>query len=1001
MKNILTILALAFAPILMAQQLNKSGEKLIGGIEDEVINQSLQALNGNVYAVGETNSQTKGGSDGYLIILNPFGQEVLERRFGGAEDDRLQAIAALPNGQFVLVGSTKSRGNGQSDAWVLYVDDKGKLLSEKTYGTAGDDAFNVVVASENSVFFAGFQNDQKQSDLWLVKETDGKLAFDKQFTIGHYLKNIKSGVADTEGGIVILGDTKKADVVKSGDIWVTKIDKAGNATAFNKRYGEANTFEEAAQIIKTSDGGYAIAGRTDNTRGKKINAWLLKLDVAGNQMWQENYGGSDFDYATSVVQTANEHYILAGSTLSHAPDARTRQIYIVRTDESGKLLREENDGGKQDDDGSHIIALYDGSYGLFSCTNGILKGKGGKDILYYSFKTNEDNAIEQAPLSESTFQYRDWKINGDDFLETNQQTFLSLDIVNTTPYIIKNVQLQLKSPVSEIVLPNISYLGFLKKNETRRVVIPINSVAGLLENQYLIEAQLMVNNKVFSRFSKPINVKKGLSKTVYIRPMANLVSDTAITFVLQNPMTQPSKSLRVAFELPSELTATNLPVFDKIEPIPAGKSREMTLRLKPSRERGTEGGRLKAKVTSVLLEEDILRDKVVFEIQPKRSQSIGTQITWHTPDEYRTNIQNVVTNKPEYEIELNVDAYEPLQRDRFKVFVDESPLDGSKMDVADLSPPTERDNIFRQTYSTKLSFNAAKSYQVRVELTTDKGIVRSNTMIIRYDPERPNLHILSIGTTNKDLKFTSKDARDFASTLSNQAKGLFKQIYTTELVDSNLTTERGIRKAFKSVRDAYENPNVENRIFSKDYLVVFISSHGKTSEDKRFKLLPSDYNPSDGDDFAIDYQDVALAALEKVKCHKLILIDACHSGAAKGSKAAVDAESLLKLSRAAIGTTTITSCRSDEQSYEDNDWQNGAFTEGLIEALTNKKCADESGTFSSDANNDRKITINEVFNFIKRRVPNLVKNQKSSRVTEQNPVLNENDLDMDVPIVSY
>jgi hypothetical protein len=996
MKSIITILALAFAPLLMAQQLNKSGEKIIGGAENEVIYQSLQALNGNVYAVGETFSQTKGGSDGYLIILNPFGQEMAEKRFGGAEDDVFQSIAALPNGNFALAGSTKSKGNGRSDGWLVYVDGKGNLLSEKMYGSTGDDAFMVVVATNEAVYLAGYQNDQKVSDFWVVKEADGKLVFDKQFQVGQSIKNIKSGVSDTEGGIVLVGDTKKTDAVKGGDVWIAKIDKSGNMP-FNKRYGEANTYEEAAQIIKTADGGYAIAGRTDNTRGKKINAWLLKLDVAGNQQWQENYGGSDFDYASTVVQTANEQYIVVGSTLSHAPDARTRQIYIVRTDESGKLLRGEYDGGKQDDDGSHIIALYDGSYGLFSCSNGILKGLGGKDVVYYTFKTNEDSGLDQVSLSENTFQYKDWKINGSDYLETNQQTFLSLDIINSSSAIIKNVQLQLKSPVSEIVLPSISYLGFMKKNEVRHVVIPIRSMAGLLENQYIIEAQLMVNNKVFTRFNKPIDVKKGASKMVFIRPLAKTVSDTAITFILENPMTQMTKSLRVSFELPSSLTATNLSAFNKIDPIPAGKSREVTVKLKPN----TEGGRTKAKVTSMLFEEDVLRDRVVFDIQPNKAQSIGTQITWHAPDEYRTNIQNIVTTKSTYEIELNVDAYEPLQRDNFKVFVDNALIDGSKMDVADISPPTERDNIFRQTYSTKLSFNTAKTYQVRVEFTTNKGIVRSNTMIIRYDPERPNLHILSIGTTNKDLKYPAKDARDFATTLGSQAKGLFKQIFTTALVDSNLTTERGIRKAFLDIAKGYENPNVENRIFSKDYLVVFISSHGKTSDDKRFKLLPSDYNPTDGDDFTIDYQDVALAALDKVKCHKLILIDACHSGAAGGSKDVVDAESLMKLSRAAIGTTTITSCRSDEQSYEDVDWQNGAFTEGLLEALTNKKCTDETGAFSSDMNGDRKITINEVFGFIKRRVPSLVKGQKTNRVTEQNPVLNQSDLDMNVPIVSY
>ncbi len=1007
MKNIITIIALMFAPFLMAQNINISKEKTIGGTENEVIYQSLQSQNGYVYAVGETYSQTKGGSDGYLIVLNPFSQEVIECRFGGEQDDVLKSIAALPNGQFALAGSTKSKGNGKADAWVVYVDDKGKFLSDKTYGTAGDDAFNVVVATDDgSLFFAGYQNNQKLG-LWIMKESDGKTVFDRQLMVEQYIKTVKSGVADTEGGIVLLGDTQKSDASKSGNVWLLGIDKSGNKTKFEKQYGEANTYEEAAQIIKTADDGYAVVGRTDNTHGKKLNAWLLKLDVTGTFQWEENYGGSDFDFGTSVVQTADEQYILVGSSMSEKSDSRTRQTYIVRTDVRGRLIREEYVGGKQDDDGSYINTLYDGSFGLFSCTNGLLKGNGGNDVLFYTFKINSDKDFNPTPTAntESLFDWRNWKIKDKDYLETNQQTFLSVDLINTTANVIHNVQLQLKSPIAEIVLPSISYLGFIRKNETRHLNIPISSLAGLLEGQYPIEARLMVNNTVFSKFTRAINVRKG-GKTVIIRSSDYMASDTAITFVLVNPTTQPTKTLHIDFELPSELTTTNLSIFDKMESIPAGKTKLMTLKMKPNTD-GTsrdsrEGARLKT-VTAKLLEDNVLKDKIIFEIQPKRSQNIGTQITWHKPDQYGgANLQNIVTEKPEFDIALNIDAYEMVQRDDFKIFVDGVPLDGSKMDVSDLSAPmAAQDNVIRQRYSARLSFNTAKTYQVRIELTTRKETVQSKIMIIRYDPEKPNLHILSIGTTQKDLKYTSKDAHDFATTLQTQAKGLFKKIYTTTLDDSAATTQRGIQRAFGTLTKGFENPNVENRIFSKDYLIVFISSHGKTSEDNRFKLLPSDYNTIDGDYSTIDYQDVALASLEKVKCHKLIFIDACHSGAAKGAKAGADAEALMKLSTAAIGTTTITSCKSDELSYEDPDWQNGAFTEALMEAFTNKKCSDQEGTFSSDTNNDRKITINEVFSFIKRRVPHLVKNLKTSRVTDQNPNLKGSDLDMDLPIATY
>ncbi|MBL7817945.1 MAG: caspase family protein [Saprospiraceae bacterium] len=990
MKNLLSVL-LFLLPFATLAQLTKIVTKpSIGEDNDEVIYQAVQALNGKIYAVGETSSKTKGGSDGFLLILDPFSQLKIERKFGGEEDDVLQSIAALPNGNFVLVGKTRSKGNGKFDAWVIYVDDKGIVIEDKVYGSPGNDAFNVVTASDNgSVFFVGYLNDQKQSDLWFVKEVNGKETFNKTLMLGN-VKNIKSGV-DTEGGVVLVGDTKKDE-----DAWVAQFDKSGNLVGSFRQYGNPNTLEEAAQIIKTFDGGYAIVGKTNQTKGKKINAWLLKLNANLDQSWQDTYGGSDFDWGVSVTQTTTGDYILVGSTLSHAADARTRQNYIVRVNSGGKEPKENYEGGKLDDDASFILTLHDGSYGFFSSSSVITKGK---DIIYFTFKMDEDNLDNQVALNENSLLLREWKINGGDLtLETNQLAYMSVNVVNNTSNFIKNVQLHLKKPAEEINVPLVTYLGVLRKNETRRVIIPVRTTAGLLEGQYDLDAKLVSYNDNFAQTTKTIQVKRVASKVVYISQVAKKLTDTAITFVLINPSNVATKELSLNFDISNGAVGTNTANLKTIAPLKAGESRELTLRLKPN----TEGANRSKTVVVVSLTESVaFRDKVTFEVLPQTTQLFETRITWHSPDQYRQDIQNITTNTADMTIELNIDALEPVQRNRFRVFIDGVPTEGSKMDVADLSDAAPQGSIYRQTYSAKLSFNKPKSYEVRVELMTNKGMVSSETMIVKYDPERPNLHILSIGTTSRDLKYPPKDAKDFAKTLENKAKGVFKQIYTTTLTDSLATTDKSMRLAFRDLRLSYDNPSAETRIFSKDYLVVFISSHGKTGEDNSFKLLPSDYNPAYGDEFTVDYQNTVMNTLDKIKCHKLVFIDACHSGAARGTKGSLDAETLMKLTKAATGTTTITSCRSDELSYEDDEWQNGAFTEALIEAMNNTQCKDETGPFSSDENIDSKITINEMYNFIKRRVPNLVKSQKTSRVTEQNPVLNAKELDMELPLIKY
>src|SRR6266852_2202900 len=62
-----------------------------------------------------------------------------------------------------------------------------------------------------------------------------------------------------------------------------------------KSFGGFGT-DEAHDIIQTSDGGFAIAGRAFSTDGEVTdnvpakNNWIVKTDAAGNILWKKSYG---------------------------------------------------------------------------------------------------------------------------------------------------------------------------------------------------------------------------------------------------------------------------------------------------------------------------------------------------------------------------------------------------------------------------------------------------------------------------------------------------------------------------------------------------------------------------------------------------------------------------------------------------------------------------------------------------------------------------------------
>src|SRR3990172_2314458 len=82
-------------------------------------------------------------------------------------------------------------------------------------------------------------------------------------------------------------------------------------TAWSKTYGGTRP-DYALSVNQTSDNGYALAGYTSSFGAGGDDAWLVKTDSSGNIQWKQTYGGTGGDYASSVVKTSDGGYALAG-----------------------------------------------------------------------------------------------------------------------------------------------------------------------------------------------------------------------------------------------------------------------------------------------------------------------------------------------------------------------------------------------------------------------------------------------------------------------------------------------------------------------------------------------------------------------------------------------------------------------------------------------------------------------------------------------------------------
>ncbi|MBX2927397.1 MAG: caspase family protein [Saprospiraceae bacterium] len=310
----------------------------------------------------------------------------------------------------------------------------------------------------------------------------------------------------------------------------------------------------------------------------------------------------------------------------------------------------------------------------------------------------------------------------------------------------------------------------------------------------------------------------------------------------------------------------------------------------------------------------------------------------------------------------------------------------------------EENGLYVHLFTTVLSLHEGDN-TAELRVMADGVETKSDPIFIRFVPRKPNLHIIAIAPPYKDLKYNRKDADDLIAALEQQKeKGIYDEITVTRLNTEITANRTQIQLAFKRLVQQATAATEDRAIFEKDIILVFISSHG-TVLNRRFKIVPGDYDGDFPEETTVDYRADILEQLEKIRCKKIVLIDACHSGGARSRAIPGEIDlnkALEELSRIAEGVTTISSSQENELSYEEPAWENGAFTQALLDALANKPIAlpGKDKPFYPDANEDLFLSIEELYQYVRLRVPGLIQEvfQKNADLMKQNPTLIRNDL---------
>ena len=343
--------------------------KTYGGPSFEMVHQVQETSDGGYIVVGQTESYGAGKMDAWLIKTDFDGNEKWNKTYGGFGDDKAFSVQLTMEG-YIITGGTESYGGGNSDVWLIKTDYEGNEIWNKTFGGPGyEDGRSVLVTEDGGYIIAGGTDSHGagNSDVWLIKtDPEGNEIWNKTiggpgYDWGHSTQQTK------DGGYIITGPTYSYDDTGEGDFWLIKTDQEGNEE-WNRTFG-GHGYDVCRSVKETRDGGYVIAGDTKSYGySGSQDIWVVKTDASGNEQWNRTFGGTYFERGSSVLETEDGGYIIAGHTESYgylpiAPGPTGRRpgnAWLIKTDPKGNEEWNKTFSGTQDI--SSVLETRDGGY---------------------------------------------------------------------------------------------------------------------------------------------------------------------------------------------------------------------------------------------------------------------------------------------------------------------------------------------------------------------------------------------------------------------------------------------------------------------------------------------------------------------------------------------------------------------------------------------------------------------------------------------------------------
>ena len=365
-------------------------EKTFGGPVADRAYSLVKTTDGGYAIVGTTNSFGSGLINAYLVKTDSDGNLQWNQTYSGVGQSIAESVVQTSDEGYAFAGYTYSMAEGAGGlyTWLAKTDYSGSLQWNQTYNLLGTAiAYTVIQTSDHGYALAGGYNTPSGGvEGWASKtDSNGNLQWNKTYGNAGY-DQINTIIQESDESYVLAGSTSTSASGPSS-LWLIKTDFSGNVQ-WNQTYTGSNT-EILSNMVKTADGGFALIGWSQVTGSSTVDFLLVKTDSSGVKQWSKTYEGQNVSQALFGIQTNDDGYALTGVT--NSSNIAFAKAWLVKVDSQGNAQWNQTYGGSGQNAATSIVQANDGGYVLGGFTNST--GAGAED--FWLVKTDASGTVPE------------------------------------------------------------------------------------------------------------------------------------------------------------------------------------------------------------------------------------------------------------------------------------------------------------------------------------------------------------------------------------------------------------------------------------------------------------------------------------------------------------------------------------------------------------------------------------------------------------------------------